>query len=339
MKQSYPGLYKLMTDDPDYPGRMVLDHPSAQRLAAEISPDSQPVDLGGVMSLNIWLNANNTVLRIHQPSMSKRRILALQMVRLRLMERGLTLPLPLPWHGKTVVRCGDRWAELDEYIPNTRLPHTADAYLWLFSKMGIFQAALYELDISVPRPPYAPYAPPSSIRRWLPVTKAAVQDDPEALATIKLMEKLAKQLRQQWLPETRLPKQLIHGDFRLSNVRQTNNEGTVYFDLGFMAWRPRVYELAYSLFFMFLGLGGHEILDDFDWSFVGQLIEAYEATATNPLTQIERQALAPLTASVAFYAAALDGFTENPIQNLHTRLPFLQVSAWLLKNPDRLLQV
>ena len=130
-----------------------------------------------------------------------------------------------------------------------------------------------------------------------------------------------------------MPRQYINGDIRLSNIRQTNTGETVYFDFGFLAWRPRIYELAYAIFFMLLGLGGHPILKDFDWAFVLHLIEVYEAAAEVRLTPIEWQALLPQTASVAFYAAALDGFTEKPIENMRTRLPFLRISEWLLAHP------
>lgn len=51
-------------------------------------------------------------------------------------------------------------------------------------------------------------------------------------------------------------------------------------------------------------------------------------------TPAERTALAPYTAAVPLYAAALDGFTEDPAGKLRTRLPFLRLSEWLLAHPE-----
>lgn len=52
------------------------------------------------------------------------------------------------------------------------------------------------------------------------------------------------------------------------------------------------------------------------------------------LTDAERKALAPYAAAVPLYAAALDGFTEDPAGKLRTRLPFLRLSEWILAHPE-----
>jgi Ser/Thr protein kinase RdoA (MazF antagonist) len=142
-----------------------------------------------------------------------------------------------------------------------------------------------------------------------------------------------RQLRSQWLPASELPLQFVHGDVRLSNVGQTLEGKTVYLDFGFLAWRPRIHELAYALAFMLLTLAGHRAPESFDWESVPRLVEEYETTAHSRLTLAERKALVPGIAAVPLYAAALDGFTENPIKKLRSRLPFLQLSAWLLVHP------
>jgi hypothetical protein len=120
-------------------------------------------------------------------------------------------------------------------------------------------------------------------------------------------------------------------------VCRTAEGRTVYFDFGFLAWRPRIHELAYALAFMLLALGGHRVLYSFAWERIPRLVEEYEATASVGLTPAERRALAPYTASVLLYAAALDGFTENPVEKLLSRRSFLQLSAWLLAHPTALL--
>lgn len=333
----HPRLLEWWTDDPADPDRLSLNDPDVQHLIAAISPESHVTDLGGVMSLNVRLDAAGLVLRVHQPFISRQRLLAVQDVRRRLASQGLVVPTPVCWNNTTVFRCKNRWAELEAYLPHERLAPTLDAYAWLFRAMGTLHGALRDLDLVVPRPLVATYAPPRSLWRWLPVTETAVQGDPEAAEVARLLRALVQQLQRQWLPATGFPMQLVHGDVRLSNVCQTADGRTVYLDFGFLARRPRIHELAYALAFMLLALGGHRALDSFAWASIRRLVEDYEATANVRLTLVERRALAPYTAAVPLYAAALDGFTENPVEKLLSRLPFLHLSAWLLAHPTALL--
>ncbi|WP_201367262.1 phosphotransferase, partial [Dictyobacter formicarum] len=198
---------------------------------------------------------------------------------------------------------------------------------------GTLHRELATLDITVPRPLVATYAPPSSLSRWLPITEAAVQGDREAVDIVRFLRNLVSRLRRQWLPASHLPQQLIHGDVHLSNVGQTSTGKTVYLDFGFLAYRPRVHDLAYSLAFMVLALQGHQVPESFAWQHVPRLVEEYEAHANFRLTAEERKALLPYTAAMPLYAAALDGFTNDPARQIRGRLPFLRLSDWLLAHP------
>jgi Ser/Thr protein kinase RdoA (MazF antagonist) len=286
------------------------------------------------MSLNVKLDPVGWVLRVHQPFVSRRRLHAVQAVRRGLAGRGLVIPLTLPWNRSTVFRCRDRWAELEAYIAHERLAPTLDSYAWLFGAMGTLHHALQVLNLSVPQPAVATYAPPGSLRRWLPVTESAVSSDPEASNVAGLLHDLVRRLHKLWIPATELPVQLIHGDVRLSNVCRTPKGETLYLDFGFLAHRPRIHELAYAFVFMVLALNGQQSPEHFAWQCIPQLIEEYERTAKSCLTAAERKALAPYAAAVPLYAAALDGFTEAPAGKLRTRLPFLRLSEWILAHPE-----
>ncbi len=334
---SHPRKRQWRPGDPADPFHMSLNDPAVQQLINAISPESLAIDLGGALSLNIGLNVAGLVLRIHQPFVSRQRLLAIQDVRRGLANQGLMVPTPLRWNNATVFRCRNRWAELEKYFPHERLTPTPDSYSWMFRAMGSLHNALAQLDLAVPRPIIATYGPPGSLRRWLPVTEKAVQGDPEASDVIRCLRALMHQLRRQWLPASELPMQLIHGDARLDNVCQTVEGRTVYFDFGFLAWRPRIYELAYALAFMFLALGGHRTPENFAWESIPRLIKEYETSANVHLTPAERRALAPYTASVPLYFAAIGGFTENPVEQLRSERSFLQLSAWLLAHPTALL--
>lgn len=274
--RSHPHLLAWWTDDPAHPDRVTLNNPAVQRLVAEIDPGAQATDLGGVMSLNVGLDRAGLVLRVQQPFVSRSRLLALQEVRRRLAGQGLVVPAPVCRGNAAILRCGDRWAELEEYVPHERLVPELDSYGWLFGAMGVLHRALARLDLPVPRPLVATYAPPGSLRRWLPVTEAAVTGDPEAAEAAevaRLLCDLVRRLRGQWVPASALPSQLIHGDVRLSNVCRTPVGETLYLDFGFLAVRPRIHDLAYALAFMVLTLGGHRVPGNFAWQSVARLIE------------------------------------------------------------------
>ncbi len=333
----HPRLLEWWKDDPSDPDRPTLNNPDVRHLVAEIGPGSRVTDLGGVMSLNARLEPAGLVLRVHQPFVSRQRLLALQEARRCLAGQGLVVPVPLRWRHSTVFRCGNRWAELEGYIPHARPEAALGSYSWMFGAMGTLHRALAALDLRVPRPLVATYAPPSSLSRWLQVTEAAVQGDREAAEIARLLRDLVRRLRTQWLPATGLPMQLIHGDVRLSNVCRTPESKTAYLDFGFLALRPRIHELAYALAFMVHALDGHRAPQSFAWDGVPRLIEEYEAAANSRLTPVERRALAPYTAAVPLYHAALDGFINDPVGLLRARLPFLRLGEWLLAHPAAML--
>jgi Ser/Thr protein kinase RdoA (MazF antagonist) len=338
MELVHPRLLEWWKDNPSDPDRPTLDNPDVRRLAAEIAPGAQVTDLGGVMSLNARLEPAGLVLRVHQPFVSRRRLLAVQEVRHRLAGMGLAVPVPTPWRNSTVFRCGRRWAELEEYLPHARAEKSPSSYLWLFGAMGTLHRAIAALDLAVPRPLVATYAPPGSLRRWLPITEAAVKDDPAVSAIAHLLRDLIARLHAQWPPADRLPRHLVHGDVRLSNVGHRPDSAAVYLDFGFLARRSRVHDLAYALAFMVLALEGHQTPETFSWNMVPPLVDAYQAAAHTHLTPDERKALAPYTAAVPLYFAALAGFSNDPAALLRDRLPFLHLSNWLLAHPNAMLE-
>lgn len=331
-------LTKWWRDDPSDPDRMLLNNPHAQKLIAEIAPDAKTTDLGGVMSLNVRIEPDELVLRVHQPFVSRSRLLAVQKLRYGCDNQGLIVPIPMYWNNAPLLRCQNRWAELEQFIPHERLNPSLDSYLWLFQAMGVLHRTLTRLHVAVPRPLVATYASPSTLRRWLQVNSIAVQDDSEAVITAELLNNLLRRLRSQWISTSELPTQLVHGDIRLSNVCQTLDGQRVYFDFGFAAHRPRIYDIAYALAFMVLTQGGHQAPNHYRWQDVGQLVNEYELAAHTRLTTLERKALAPYIASIPMYHAANVGFSNNPVKQLHEKSVLLRLSEWVLAHPEAIFE-
>lgn len=305
-------------------------------MVERIAPGSSVTDLGGCTSLNLRLQSAGLVLRAHQPYVSRERILALREIRRGLLDHGLRAAEPQTWQGKQTLRCRGRVAELESYVPHHRPEATWDSYRWMYRAMGELHRAFAALGASAPKPVSSTYAPPGSLRRWLPVTEAAVRHDPEAAGMVRLTRSLVRRLRQQWIPASALPNQFVHGDVRLGNVGRTSEGESVYLDFGFAAVRPRIHDLAYSLAWVVLRPDGTGTGENFDWDQVAELVAEYEAAACVRLTELERAALAPYTAAVPLYAPAIIGHGPNAAARLRDDRDgwaFLRISEWLLANP------
>lgn len=163
-----------------------------------------------------------------------------------------------------------------------------------------------------------------------------MQADPEAANIARLLRDLVLRLRNRWVPATRLPTRLVHGDVRLGNINRGESGETVYLDFGFLARRQRIHELGYSLAWMVLALGGHRDPEHFEWTIVPRLLAEYEAAADTPLMELERTALPAYAAAVPLYQAATCGFLNDPARELRDDmgLPFMRLSEWLLAHPE-----
>jgi Ser/Thr protein kinase RdoA (MazF antagonist) len=332
----FPHLRSWWAEDSLGHGRFSLDDPAVRQLLTEIEPNACVANLGGTMSLNVHLKPKDLVLRVHQPFVSRQRIAALQRVRQFLADGGLIVPVPVSHHGTAIIRCGDRWAELESYVPHRQPAATIDSYRWLFAAMGCLHRALAPLELPIPRPSVATYAPPGSLRRWLRVTTvvARAQRDDSVHQAPEQAIALLPSLERQWIPASRLPKQAVHGDVRLGNLGLSPRGSTVYLDFGFLATRPRVHDLAYALIFMLLARLAQDAPTEFDWSIIPDLIATYESTGPSPLNTLERRALTPYAASLLLYPLALAGFSSYPGTQISLETFKLPLTEWLLTHPD-----
>jgi hypothetical protein len=124
--------------------------PGVRGLVDAVAPGSTALDLGGCLSLNLWLRPADLVLRVHQPFVSRRRLLALQELRHHLTDDGLVVAEPRAIGRRRLQRCRDGWAELETYIDHQDLAPTWDSYVWMVRSMGRLHRALAAVDVTVP---------------------------------------------------------------------------------------------------------------------------------------------------------------------------------------------
>lgn len=323
------------TDDPLDPARPTLAHPDVQSLLARVAPGEEAVELGGTMSLNLRLQPSHRVLRVHQPFVTAARLLGEQAVRWFVSRAGLTVAEPLSIDGETVLRCGKRLVEVEPFLENTRPSASDTSYAWLFSQLGTFHRSVATCDIVLPPSLAATWAPPASLARWLQVTVPALSVTEEGSLAAHRLGMLTRGIRRLWVPSTSLPRQLVHGDFRLGNLVRSPMGQPIVFDFGFADRRPRAHDVAYSMAFMVLALGVNNVSP----STIADVLQHYFQSSGQVLSQRERQAFPAYAAAVMLHAMAHDGFTAEPLAQLGGRLPFLDVADWFLANAPEITEV
>lgn len=291
------------------------------------------------MSLNLHLEELGLVLRVHPRFESVDRLHALRALRRTLQAAGVAVGVPQPLFGREIVEIDGRFAEAETYLTARTPDATWDAYVWMYESMGRLHRAINASSRSMrlPSPRVATYASPGKLRRWIDTTSSAVAGDEHAKAIAAQAAEMVDDLARQWTRPELLPIQIVHGDIRLGNVAMTPSGDTAYFDFGFAATRPRIHEVAYSLFWIVLKPDDTGRPADFDWSRVAELIEAYETAAGQPVEPIERRALGPYLAAVPLYLAAIASYTPEPSERIKQETASLTIARWVLDHPEQLL--
>ena len=258
------------------------------------------------------------VLRAYRSWMTPPRLAAVQRIRQFLIESGLPFaPLCRTLDGRGWCEVGDQLVELEEFVPS-------ESYLRTFTHNRLAMPVLAQIhdrlavlmDRRDTSPPYLPRidepdpaelltaataAPPAANH----VDAAQVVDvvgagadavrgaglAPRVTRHAAVAETLAGRL---WELEAatvdQLPRQLVHGDFWDDNVRFRGDRVVLVTDLDFMGYRPRIDDLALTLFYANERLGR----DDRSARRVDQLrqlVDAYDGALRSRLTGVERRAL------------------------------------------------
>src|SRR3984957_3580453 len=93
------------------------DDPAVSALIDRVAHGAGWADIGGGFNLNLRIDAEPpVVLRVHRPWVRRGRVAGLRRLRERLEQTQLRVARPIPISGRDLLRVGDRWAELEEFI-------------------------------------------------------------------------------------------------------------------------------------------------------------------------------------------------------------------------------
>lgn len=298
----------------------------------------EPVrDLGGSYNLNL-LVGGSFVVRVYGSWVSADRLAAIQAVRSRLQEDGWPIPpLRRTLSGTGYVAFGERVLEVEAYVDAGAPMET-----WHSLSAGLpWLARLHDALRSGPCPPAAADPP---VANHLAAGRVH-EDTAEALSAMRAWASTAAERRYLAAAERLVdvvaevdrfdvPSQLVHGDFWHNNVSLDGERLVRLGDFDFLGVRPRVDDLALTLFFA----NEHHGRDDLSPSRIDQLrrlVDRYDAALERPLGKEERAALPFATARtpLTFVRDLADGTPFHRTELVELRGPEYEWALRALDDP------
>lgn len=261
--------------------------------------DAQPVDLGGSSSLNLLFvhEGRGQVVRVYRPSVSETRLAAIHQVRAVLFDGGVPIArLVESRTGAGSARYQDHLIEVEQYVEYDSVMHDWDRLAVGLPLLGHIHSLLRPINVglSARQPLFANHIDAVDalartrkgarrIRSWDPT--------PDELAIADSAEELAERLAE-IEPEftSGLHRQLVHGDFWDNNVGFRHGNLVLLADFDFMGVRPRIDDLALTLYFALSDLAAGDVSERTIRMLAG-LTSAYQTGLEVPLSVQERAAL------------------------------------------------
>jgi Ser/Thr protein kinase RdoA (MazF antagonist) len=260
---------------------------------------AEVVDLGGSSSLNLLVGDadRRCVVRVHRPHVTPERLGAIHQARGVLLAGGVPCAPPVPTlEGAPWVRLQGRLVEVEAYVD-----HDAVMDSWPRLEVGMALLAqthnlLRHMQVGEEgrRPRFANHLEPAEvaaavsrgterIRGWGPT--------PAERRAAAAAEELAELVIQaETGPGSRLPRQLVHGDFWDNNVLFSHGRPVLLADFDFMGERARIDDLALTLHCARADLDAEGGVAE-DRARQRRLVAAYDAGLDLPLSAAERAAL------------------------------------------------
>jgi Ser/Thr protein kinase RdoA (MazF antagonist) len=303
-------------------------------------------DLGGSSNLNLLVaaHAERLVVRVYRPWVTAARLADLQLVRRQLARGGVPCAQPIG------TREGDGWVVVDGRLVEVEpyVDHDEKMDSWERLEAGLpVLGQIHTLLRSLAVSPAGARAPAANhveardalawtlrgtqyIRSWaVSPAERRLADAAEELAhRVSAMERELA---------AHLPRQLVHGDFWDNNVFFRTGRVVLVADLDFMGERPRIDDLALTLYYTNSTFYEDPLSDD-RLRRLRRLVDAYDRGLDDRLTTLERAAL-PLSLArtpLCFVGMIASLDTEQRARKLAAEM--VGDVAWALaiaRDPDR----
>lgn len=299
--------------------------------------------LGGSTGLNLqaWAAHGPVVVRVHRRHVSTSRVEALQLAREVAFEAGAPVALPvLGRHGRRTRIVDNCAIEVERFIDSDARMDTLDRIATAMPALAHLHDVLAAAELPDPADDlrFANYLPPGDAGRRVAAGAARIRRIyPRLVVTADAAEALAERLDETSTAAPPMPSQWCHGDFWDNNVLFRHEKVVLVTDFGFMNRRPRIEDLALTLYFTLWDL--HAAGHPDPMRRLAALAEAYDRGTLRPLRQVERDALPLAIArqplwSVGVWAAELDD-PRAVVAHLRGHGAALRLASSLLDNVDR----
>lgn len=267
-----------------------------------LGPVTDWADVGGGWTTNIRLGTTlmTMVARIHQHTTSLERVHAEQAAKRVLADAGIPTVVPIADdHGATVLQLGRHAVEVEPFVVWTDQMNTAPLLRHGFGLLARVHDVLRSADL----PPaartlnsanhIASARAAEATRRGAARLRGSGDHELARLAD-QVEEHIDAVARAEAAYADAQVVQVVHGDFWDNNVLFAGGPGEQHvvalLDFGFMAERPRVDDLALTVWFHLLQDEGR-LPDRSDIETVAGFLAAYDAVTERPLSVAERASL------------------------------------------------
>jgi Ser/Thr protein kinase RdoA (MazF antagonist) len=313
-----------------------------------LQPKGRAWDLGGSQNLNLkfFHDARAYVARTYRPWISEARISDIQLARAALEAGGVPMPKLLETKdGHRWTRADNQFVEVEEFVEYDAI---MDSWLRIEKSLpwlGRIHTILKPVEAN-PEGLITAVSNNIDAEEALQMTLSAVEhvrnkrnvtEDELKIASnaVDLAQRITE-LEKDFTPQ--LAKQLVHGDSWDNNVFFKNGNVAAIVDLDFMGLRPRIDDLALTLFYTNSTYRKQSQMSDTRIRKLANLVRAYETGLNENLTDLERQAL-PLALArgvLAFIAMAPLIEDEGELRDhIVFRKPDIEWSLDIAKNPAR----
>jgi Ser/Thr protein kinase RdoA (MazF antagonist) len=272
-------------------------------------------DLGGSTGLNLRAATDGSpvVVRVHRPHVTGPRVEALQLAREAAATGGVPVARAILGHdGQRVAVATGCVIEVEEFVDSDATMDSLPRIRAAIAMLGRLHDALAtaELPHAADELSFANYLSAGEVATKTPNGVARIRAlDPALREAADLSEALADELATAHRRLAPLPTQWCHGDFWDNNVLFRTGDIVLVTDFGFMNRRPRIDDLALTLYFTLgeLDPAGHGE----PARVLAGLTDAYDSGTRRPLSPAERHALPLALArqplwSIAVWATQLD---------------------------------
>jgi homoserine kinase type II len=287
------------------------------------------VDIGGSSTLNLCLKTTNGafVVRLYRRWMTPDRLHAIQAARRHLAEAGIPCPLPR----STIDGAG--WIEVDGHLveiePFIAFDSKMDSWERLeqgLPLLGRLHDRLASLDLPIAgrRVPAANSIDQEQFVEGVRQGAARLRDvhiSDEELVLADASESLAERVADAERDLETGPLQLVHGDFWDNNVYFRDGEIVLVADLDFMGARPRIDDLALTLYYTNSTFADDQV-SRARVADLGRLVRAYDSSLARRLSEAEQRAIPPAMArtAIGFIAQMTDTDSDEGIHTLAREL-------------------